>query len=349
MSAISNSSSTTSPPGRDEFHLVPNQPFPTPSRESAGVIIEWNNLMLDAVRTEATAPPLTARNLAILHSAIYDAVNGITGECQPFRISLSPPQGASPEAAAIGAAYEILANLYPSRSGAYDERLAASRARLSPQSSSDASHLYGRAVAQSMLQWRAGDHSCITLPYHVRTNVGQWQRTPPHFRPPELPHWPLVTPFAITNLAALHPPGPPPLDSERYAQDLNQVKALGGLHSTNRTTEQTLIARFWADFSYTGTPVGHWNEIAQDISKRRNLTLAQNARMFALLNLAMADAAIVAWEAKYAHNLWRPVTAIQQAHRDGNPATAADPGWLPLLHTPPFPEYVSGHSIFRCG
>jgi membrane-associated phospholipid phosphatase len=302
--------------------------------------------MLDAVRAEATSPPLTARNFAILHCAVFDAVNGIAGDSQPFRVKIPPPDEASPEAAAIGAACEILINLYPSRRGAYDEHSAASLACLAQKCTNNAGLLYGRAVAQAMLMWRAGDLSSATEPYQVRTEAGQWQRTPPHFRPPELPHWRLVASFAITDLAAFCPPGPPPLDSERYAQDVNQVKALGGLNSTNRTPEQTLIARFWSDFSYTGTPVGHWNQIAQDISRRRGLTLAQSARLFALLNLAMADAAIVAWNAKYAHNLWRPVTAMHQADCDGNPATIADPGWQPLLTTPPFPEYVSGHSIF---
>jgi hypothetical protein len=315
-------------------------------RLPAGVITGWNNLMLDAIRAEATSPPLTARNLAILHCAIYDAVNSITGDCQSYRLKLPALEGASPEAAAAGAAYEILVNLYPSRRGAYDERLAESLNCISSKSARDVGRVYGRGVAQAMLASRANDFSSATVPYIVRTNTGQWQRTPPHFRPPELPHWPLVAPFATTNLAAFRPPGPPPLDSERYARDFNQVKALGGLHSTNRTPEQTLIARFWSDFSYTGTPVGHWNQIAQDISRRRGLSLAETARLFALLNLAMADAAIVAWNAKYAHNLWRPVTAIQRADRDGNPATIVDPDWQPLLATPPFPEYVSGHSIF---
>jgi membrane-associated phospholipid phosphatase len=124
------------------------------------------------------------------------------------------------------------------------------------------------------------------------------------------------------------------------------VKEIGAFNSQTRTPEQSQIARFWSAFSNTVTPPGHWNQIAQDISRRRGFTLAQNARLFALLNLGLADASIVAWDAKYAYNFWRPVTAIRQADRDGNPATVPDADWQPLLTTPSFPEYISGHSIF---
>jgi membrane-associated phospholipid phosphatase len=136
------------------------------------------------------------------------------------------------------------------------------------------------------------------------------------------------------------------LSSARYAADFNQVKSLGAVNSATRTAEQTEIARFWSDFSYTVTPPGHWNEIAREIAKQRNDSLVENARLFALLNVGLADAAIVAWDAKFHFNSWRPVTAIQEADRDNNPNTAADPGWEPLLSTPPFPEYISGHSAF---
>src|SRR6185503_21247286 len=161
---------------------------------------------------------------------------------------------------------------------------------------------------------------------------GAWRRTPPFFRPPELPQWSYVAPFALTNGAQFRPPGPPPLNSSRYAADVNQVRELGGLNSTNRTAEQTFIARFWSDFSYTVTPPGHWNQIAQNVATNRPGTLAENARLFALLNLAMADAGIAVWDAKYIYNFWRPVTAIQQADTDGNPETEADPNWTPLLN-----------------
>ena len=197
-----------------------------------------------------------------------------------------------------------------------------------------------------MLDWRGSDGSGTTVPYVPSTAPGAWRRTPPFFRPPELPQWPYVEPFALTNGAQFRPPGPPSLNSSQYAAEVNQVKALGGINSTNRTAEQTLIARFWSDFSYTVTPPGHWNQIAQNVMTNRPTTLVESARLFALLNIAMADAGIVVWDSKYIYNFWRPVTAIQRADTDGNPDTEADPDWLPLLNTPPFPEYVSGHSAF---
>jgi len=150
----------------------------------------------------------------------------------------------------------------------------------------------------------------------------------------------------MTHGAQFRPPGPPALNSPRYAADVNQVKVLGRANSTNRTAEQTLIARFWSDFSFTVTPPGHWNQIAANVVTNRSTPLIESARVFALINIAMADAAICVCDAKYVYNLWRPVTAIQQADTDGNPDTEADPNWLPLLNTPAFPEYVSGHSAF---
>src|SRR5262249_31235615 len=139
---------------------------------------------------------------------------------------------------------------------------------------------------------------------------------------------------------------PPPLASAPYAADVNQVQALGAVNSTKRTADQTQIARFWSDFSFTVTPPGHWNALAENVTTNQPITLADNARLFALLNVSMGDAAIAAWDAKYVYNSWRPVTAIQQADIDGNPGTLVDTNWTPLLTTPSFPEYMSGHSTF---
>jgi hypothetical protein len=136
------------------------------------------------------------------------------------------------------------------------------------------------------------------------------------------------------------------LQSRRYAEDFNQVKELGSANSTTRTADQAETARFWADFSYTATPPGHWNEIAAKVAVARNLSLIESARLFALLNITLADAAIVCWESKYVYDFWRPITAIRMADDDDNPATVADPNWNSLLNAPPFPEYTSGHSTF---
>jgi hypothetical protein len=152
--------------------------------------------------------------------------------------------------------------------------------------------------------------------------------------------------FCLPSKDPFLPPPPPALDSAEYAAAFNEVKAIGAKNSATRTAEQSVIARFWSDFSYTAMPPGHWHEIAATISRQRGNTLAENARLFALIAVAQADSAIVCWEVKYRYNFWRPVTAIQRADEDGNPLTDADPAWEQFLPSPPFPSYTSGHSTF---
>jgi membrane-associated phospholipid phosphatase len=156
----------------------------------------------------------------------------------------------------------------------------------------------------------------------------------------------MVTPFAIPSGDFFRPAGPPSLETAEYAVDYNEVKAIGAATGSTRTPEQEQIALFWADGPGTVTPPGHWNVIAQDVAAARRNTMPQNARMFALLNIAMADAAIAAWDAKYRYYFWRPITAIREGETDGNPETAADPAWSSLIPAPPFPDYISGHSTF---
>jgi membrane-associated phospholipid phosphatase len=155
-----------------------------------------------------------------------------------------------------------------------------------------------------------------------------------------------VTPFCLPDIEPYVSGPPPALDSPEYAEALNEVKSLGSKNSTTRTADQSQIAVFWSDFSYTAMPPGHWQEITGELAFNRNLGLAEKARLFALVRLAQADSAIVCWETKYRYNLWRPVTAIQRADEDGNPATEADPDWQQNLNSPPFPTYTSGHSTF---
>ncbi|MBK9383805.1 MAG: vanadium-dependent haloperoxidase [Planctomycetes bacterium] len=165
-------------------------------------------------------------------------------------------------------------------------------------------------------------------------------------RPALLPGWGNVTPFGIRAGEQFRPPAPPRLRSFNYVMDWLEVEALGEANSGARTADQTEIARFWGYGPGTATPPGHWNQIAFNVSTDQGLSLSENARLFALLNIAMADAAIVSWDCKYVYGFWRPITAIQLADTDGNPFTAANPAWTPLLATPPFPEYSSGHSTF---
>ncbi len=313
---------------------------------SADIITDWNLAVLEAIRNESTAPPLAARNLAIVHASIFDAVNAIDRQYDAYLFQPNPPSGASAEATAIGAAYESLIHLYPSQQALFNQTLDRTLNSIAPGQSREDGFALGQLVAFLTLAWRSSDGSSTIVPYIPGTDPGDWRRTPPFFRPPELPQWPYVVPFTMTHGAQFRPDGPPPLASAHYTQDFNLTKELGELNSTNRTAEQTLIAHFWADFSFTVTPPGHWNEIAQSVSTNGSNTLIQNARLFALLNLALADAGIAGWDSKYFYDFWRPVTAIREADTDGNPDTQAEPNWTPLLTTPPFPEYTSGHSTF---
>jgi hypothetical protein len=159
-----------------------------------------------------------------------------------------------------------------------------------------------------------------------------------------------MTPFAMTHCEQFRVPAPPAFDSAAYAEAFEEVRVLGDEDSAARTADQTQIAYFWEDGPGTATPPGHWQVIAQQIAEERGNSLLENARLFALLGITQADAAVVSWDNKYHHDHVRPYTAITlEADDDGNPATATDPGWLNLVPTPPFPSYTSGHSTFSGG
>jgi membrane-associated phospholipid phosphatase len=312
----------------------------------ADPVTDWNSVALDAIRNNRTPPPMAARNLAILHVSIYDACNGIGQNCQPYFVAGKPAGVASKEAAIAAAAHEVLVNLYPAQQTNFDAAYGSELATIPDGESKNVGIAWGESVADSILAWRRHDGSDAVVDYTPGSGPGVWMPTPPAFLPALFPNWPYVTCFAMTNGAQFRPPPPPALDSAQWAFDFNLTKDLGRLDSTNRTAELTEIAWFWADGAGTVTPPGHWNVIAQEIAHQRGNTLEQNARLFALLNIAEADAGIVAWDCKYAYNSWRPVTAIPDADSDNNPDTTSDASWQPLLITPNFPEYISGHSTF---
>ncbi len=320
---------------------VPNG-VPVPS----DVVLIWNETTLLAIKTAGTPPPQATRNLAMVHAAIYDAVNAILRIGTPYLVQGGPPAAASPEAAAAVAAHRVLMSLYPQQMPLFNSVLNQTL-RPIPDGPAKANGVtWGQQVAERMLAWRSADGAERRVTYVYGRSVGQWQPTPPEYKPPLLPQWSQVSCFCLRNAAQFRPPPPPPLNSVEYARSLNQVKALGGIHSTARTAEQTEIAWFWLDGEGTSTPPGHWNRIAQTVARSQGNTLEQNARLFAMLNLALADAGIACWECKYGYGFWRPVHAIWYADRDSNPETTADLSWTPLLPTPPFPSYTSGHSTF---
>lgn len=310
------------------------------------VLLDWNALMIDGIRTDNSGPTLSTRNLTLLHVAIHDAVQSIVRTHQPYGIRVPVAGEASVEAAAASAGYEITSVLYPSMRARTEDLWRLQRTMAGDTSAATNGIAVGREAARWLLTSRAADGSQTEVPYIPSDLAGQWRRTPPFFRPPLTPHWRHVIPFCLPGLESFMPPPPPALDSVEYAEALNEVKAIGAMNSTVRTAEQGLIARFWSDFSYTSMPPGHWHLIAATIARDQGNTLVENARLFALLSMAQADAAILCWEVKFRHNLWRPVTAIHRADEDGNPLTEADPAWEQYLPSPPFPAYTSGHSTF---
>lgn len=305
---------------------------------NADVVTDWNNAVLDAIRADRTAPPIASRSLAILHTSIYDAVNGIARTHEPYLVPSAVPASASRVAAASAAAHQSLVSLFPSHTSSFDALHTAILATIPNSPHKTAGLAWGEFVASQILAARATDGSNAIVQPPGASGPGVWIPTPPAFLPYLLPQWGFVAPFAISSSSQFRPPGPPSLDSQRYAADYEEVKQLGAAVGSTRTEDQTEIALFWADGAGTETPPGHWNSIAQTIAETRDTTLEENARLFALLNVAMADAAICSWDAKYTYHFWRPVTAIAFAEPQLN--------WRSFIVTPPFPDYTSGHSTF---
>ena len=305
---------------------------------SADVVTDWNNAALDAIRADRTAPPIASRSLAIAHVAIYDAVNGIARTREPYLVPSAVAASASPVAAASAAAHQTFISLFPNHTSAFDALHAAILATIPNSPLKTAGSVWGEFVANQILAARANDGSNAIVQPPGGSGPGVWIPTPPAFLPYLLPQWGFVVPFAMSSSSQFRPPGPPSLDSQQYAADYEEVKELGAAVGSTRTEEQTEIALFWADGAGTETPPGHWNSIAQIIGAAQGTTMEENARLFALLNIAMADAAICSWDAKYTYSFWRPVTAIAFAEPQLN--------WMSFIVTPPFPDYTSGHSTF---
>lgn len=310
-------------------------------------VAHWNELALDSIRATSTPPPKASRILAMLHVAIHDAYNGVHDNYEQYLVnSDNVDSHTSGRAALAEAAHDILVNAFPLRTAEFDAELA-----FQLQSSGGARERlegirWGNWVAQTVLAARQTDGATATVTYVPNGLPGDWAPTAPAFAAGLLPQWGNVQPFGVTSAAAFLPVPPPSLDSLAYAEEVAFVQAIGSANSTVRTADQTVVARFWSNGGGTATPPGHWNQIARLVIASRQVSLGEEARMMALLNVALADAAIVCWKAKYEYRLWRPIAAIREAGRDGNAATEADPLWTPLLATPPFPEYTSGHSTF---
>ena len=314
------------------------------SDRPVNVVIEWNRTLLAIVRTPGAQPATvhSTRNFAILHAAIYDAVNSIEPKFSPYFARLPDvPRSASKIAAADKVAHDVLVSLYPAFQASLDTELEQDLALLPDSERKAQGIVVGRAVASQLLAARSADGANVTPPPYVPgTQPGDYQLTPPNFAPADFTQWPQVTPFALQQPDEFRPGPPPTLTSAVYTRVFNEVKSLGFITSTTRTAEQTEIGKFW-----NGNIQDFWNEIAQTAALDRHLNLEQSARLFALLNISLADTTIAFFEAKYTYNFWRPVTAVQLAGTDGNPHTEPNPTWLPLsTKTAPDPSYPGAHS-----
>jgi len=302
--------------------------------QSVNPVIEWNRTLLVIVRTSGAQPATihSTRSFAILHAAIYDSVNNIVGQFTPYLVRLADVSPRTSQAAAADqAAHDVLVSLYPAFQTTLDAELQHDLAQIADGKTKTDGIAVGKTVAAEILAFRANDGSGVTPPPYKPKNIpGYYQLTPPDFTPADFTHWGDVTPFAIVNSREFLPAPPPALTDKEYIQDLAEVQSLGEIDSKTRTQEQTLIGNFWS-----GKIQDYWNEIAQTAALAHNLNLEQSARLFALVNFGMADAAISFFEAKYVYHFWRPVTA----------AELTDSDWLPLTtKTAPDPSYPGAHS-----
>ena len=309
----------------------------------ADAVLDWNQIALQTTAAAPFDPPRESRAMAIVHAAVFDAVNGIVEEFDPYAVALEVEDAASADAAAIAAAHAVLVGLYPAQRSTLDDARAGSLADIPDGPARSAGIRAGETAGAHLLALRADDGADQAgtggdLP---PARPGIWTPTPPGFGPPLDPGWGSVRPFVLRRGSQFRPGPPPALRSRQYARDFAEMVAMGSATGSARTPAQTELARFWI-----ATAAQNWNPLARRLSQTRGMTLSQNARAFALLNMALADAAIAAWDAKFTYWQWRPVTAIWRGGEDGNPRTVPDPSWTPLLTTPPFPDYIAGHSTY---
>jgi hypothetical protein len=319
---------------------------------AADEVTDWNQFMLKATlvatpTAPATPAPITTRSTAIVQAAVFDAVNGLDPHYTPIHVRQAGPRKASKRAAAVQAAYAILIRLYPAQSDSLNEERSASLNNIGrgwgaeSAESIQAGIEWGQTVADQIWSWRSQDgFANAPPPFRGGTAPGEWRSTPPAFAPGLAPQLAQVTPWVIKSPSQFRPPAPPALDSAEYTADFNETKVMGSSSSTSRTPDQTDLARFWQ----AGNPPDFWDPVAVSLAEKHHFSMLQTARLLAQVNLAMSDAMIGCWDAKYTYVFWRPITAITLADTDGNPETTADPAWTPLIPTPPFPEYPSAHS-----
>ena len=307
-----------------------------PKAAAADVITEWGGRGV-AIGTEKQLPnaPLT-RNLAIVHVAMFEAVNAIDGRYKPYKLALPAERTASKDAAAAAAAHAVLVSLYPDQKPKLDEALRASLTAVGEDEAKTKGIELGTKAAAGIIALRTDDGSNATESYRPFTKPGVYV---PTALPIEITSGG-IKPWVMQNGSQFRPASPPALNSEVWTRDVNEIRELGGLKSTARTQEQTEIGRFWF---LTGPRT--YVPLAQQIAEAQKMDVVDRARLFALLSMATSDAFIAVFDAKYFYNFWRPITAIRNADLASNPAAPREASWTPLGSTPPHPEYPCAHCI----
>jgi hypothetical protein len=305
----------------------------------ADEVTDWNQI---ALATQAAVPaairtPPASRALAMMHLAIFDSVNAIDRRFAPYAVEALADPGASPQAAAVAAAHAVLVSRYPSRQADLDLAYSNSLAAIPDGTAKTEGISVGESVAAAIVALRTSDGSAVTLPYTLPPGPGIYQPDPAAL----FVAWGHVTPFALKSGSQFRTEGPPALSSAEYAADYNEVKDVGALNSTQRTADQTEVALFWMPNIQI-----MWNNIARIAADAHHNSLLDNARLFALLNLAGVDTTIAAFDTKYSYNFWRPREAIHAGDTDGNDQTTPDPTWTPLAYIGIHPDYTSQHSAW---
>jgi hypothetical protein len=303
------------------------------SSAHADVVTDWNLAATNA--TANIGSPAQARVLAIAHAAAFDAVNAIQPRFTSYLKEFSAPAGASADAAASAAIHTVFSALVPAQRTAFETAYQSIMSRTTEGEGRERGISFGNEVGKAYLEARSKDGMSATAEYKPPEGPGQWRPTPPSNAPMTVPQLADVAPFTTRDFSSFKVQGPPSLDSVVYARDVDEVRQVGSRYSTTRTADQTASAIFW----YISTPVP-WQAAARAAAQKMNLGLVENARLFALMNMAGTDAYIAAWQIKKKTNFWRPITAIREA------ANYPDPSWEPLLGTPAHPDYPSGHNIY---
>ena len=314
-----------------------------PSVARAGAVSDWNLNASNAIFNVAgQGPQLSVPHMAMVHGAVYDAVNAIDGSRTGYLLSPGAA-GATPfdskEAATAAAAYKVLSHLLGStQQGTFDGQYAAALAAIPDGLANSRGIAVGEAAAAAMIAARTNDGRLGPYRFPVGSGPGVWKPVLPAFVNDPNAWLKDVKPFVIESGTQFMSNGPLDLTSNKYADEYNEVKSLGSLNSTDRSADQTHAARYWAE-----NPPRTWSRVLRTVAAQQGVTLVDEARYYASAYMSAADALITVWNDKARSLFWRPITAIREADTDGNPDTEADPNWVPLIATPPYPEHPSGH------